>query len=373
MASLRRLLLRLLNACRPSHAEPDLDREVASHLALLEDEHRRRGLSAAEARRAAHKAFGSVAHAMDSHRDARSVVWLDDARRDLHYAVRSFARTPTFTTIAIGTVALGIGATVAIFSVVRVVLLQPLPYAHADRLVRPFESVPASESNTHRAMRLGGMNALELVEIRERTRTLSHVATVGQSLVTMLGTGDSAFVSGATMSPGTAAMLGVPPALGRWFTPEEERAASHVVVLSDATWHRYFGGRTDVLRTPVTFTGNSSFVGKVALGTAYTIVGVMPRGFHFPDDRTDFWMPAGPTRSADRRQRVSMFAEFGEGVSIQAAIADLTAIIAGVRGRDTPDTRLGSGASSWSAPNRRCTNRSGRRCSCSWGRSGSCC
>ena len=269
-------------------------------------------------------------------RDARSFVWFDDARRDLQYAIRNFASTPGFSAIAIVTIALGIGANVAIFSVVRAVVLQPLPYAHPERLVRPYENVPASESSNRRAMRIGGMNALELVEVRERTTTLSQVSTVGQSLVTMLGAGDSAFVNGASLSPGTTAMLGVRPALGRWFTPDEERAGSHVIVLADATWRRYFGGVADALNRTVTFTGNSTFVGQIALGTAYTIVGVMPRGFHFPDDRTELWTPAALTRPRDARQRTSMFARLREGTSIEAATADLAAIIAGVRGRTTP-------------------------------------
>jgi predicted permease len=333
IAAIRRFVLRLRNAVRPHAGESDLEGELRSHVTLIEDEHLRRGASPEDPRLAARRAIGSVASAKNLHRDARSFAWFDDARRDLQYAMRNFARTPAFSAIAIVTIALGIGANVAIFSVVRAVVLRPLPYAHPERLVRPYENVPASESSNHRAMRIGGMNALELVEVRERTTTLSQVSTVGQSLVTMLGTGDSAFVNGGSLSPGTAAMLGVRPALGRWFTPDEERAGGHVVVLSDATWRRYFGGATDVLNKTVTFTGNSTFGGDIALGTAYTIVGVMPRGFHFPDDRIEFWTPAALTRPRDARQRTSMFAQLREGVSIQTATADLSAIIAGVRGR----------------------------------------
>jgi putative ABC transport system permease protein len=252
-------------------------------------------------------------------RDARSFPWLDDARRDLRYAARTIARTPAFSAIALLTIALGIGATVAMFSVVRAVLLPPLPYPHPERLVRPYENIPASESATHRATRIGGMNALELIEVRERTTTLAQVCSVGQSLVTMIGAGDAAFITGALLSPGTGEMVGARPALGRWFTPDEEQSGSHVVVVSDATWRRYFGGNPDVLNRTVTFTGNSTFVGAVALGTAYAIVGVMPRGFHFPDDRIDFWTPATLSRPADNRQRTSMFAQLREGVSDRLA------------------------------------------------------
>ena len=293
IAAIRRFVFRLLNAVRPQTGDAELERELDSHSTLIEDEYRRRGVPPEDARLAARRAMGSVALTKNLHGDARSFVWLDDTRRDLHYAIRNFARTPAFSAIAIVTIALGIGANVAIFSVLRGVLLRPLPYAQPERLVQPFENVPASESSNRRAMRVGGMNALELVEIRERTTTLSQVSTVGQSLVTMLGTDDSAFVNGASLSPGTPAMLGVRPALGRWFTPDEERTASHVVVLSDATWRRHFGGEAGVLNKTVTFTGNSRFVGDITLGTAYAVVGVMPRGFHFPDDGVEFWTPGG--------------------------------------------------------------------------------
>jgi hypothetical protein len=101
IAAIRRFVLRLRNAIRPHTGEIDLERELLSHVALIEDEHLRRGVSPEDARLAASRAIGSVALASDLHRDARSFVWIDDARRDLQYAIRSFARTPAFSAIAI--------------------------------------------------------------------------------------------------------------------------------------------------------------------------------------------------------------------------------------------------------------------------------
>src|SRR5260370_13227456 len=109
MARWRRLVLRLSNPLRAGLAEPDLAREIASHLTLLEDEFRRRGMKPEDAHFAARRAFGGVEHAKDLHRDARSFQWIDDARRDLEYAARTLARTPGFAAIAIVTLALGIG------------------------------------------------------------------------------------------------------------------------------------------------------------------------------------------------------------------------------------------------------------------------
>src|SRR5882724_4897823 len=106
-----RFILRLINVIRPHRAEADLTRELDAHLALLEDEHRRRGLTPDDARLAARRAFNGVELAKDRHRDARSFVWLDDARRDLLYALRTLRRDPGFAATTILTLALGIGAT----------------------------------------------------------------------------------------------------------------------------------------------------------------------------------------------------------------------------------------------------------------------
>ena len=136
MSALRRFLLRLHNFLRPGRTEPDLAREVASHLALLEDEFIRRGMTPEEARLAARRAFGGVEQTKELHRDARSFGWLDDARRDLRLAVRTLRRAPGFTAAIVLTLALGVGANTAMFSVISGVVLKPLGYPDADRIVR---------------------------------------------------------------------------------------------------------------------------------------------------------------------------------------------------------------------------------------------
>src|SRR3954465_5749921 len=136
MTTLRRFLLRLGNFFQPQRAESELERELTAHLGVLEDEYKRRGLTDAEARLAARRAFGGVAQAKELHRDARSFRWLNDLRQDARFAARMLLRAPGFTTVIVGTLALGIGANTAIFSLAHAVLLRSLPYPGADRFIR---------------------------------------------------------------------------------------------------------------------------------------------------------------------------------------------------------------------------------------------
>jgi predicted permease len=342
----RRWLLRLANAMWPSRAEPDLAREVDAHLTLLADDFERRGLTAADARIAARRAFGGVEQTKERHRDARSFVWLDDARRDLRYGARMLRRAPAFTTIAVLTLALGIGANTAIFSVVNAVLLRPLPYKDSNRLVRLYENLPAAESPTRKPVRVGALDTREMLELRATSRSLSHIVSFSRSVVSMIGAGDPTQITGSSVSAGTFSMLGVQPVLGRWFSPTEEAGGGErPVILSDLAWNRYFSADRNVIGRRLIFTGNTTFTGGMALGSSYTVIGVMPRGFYFPDESAVFWTPLVVSQPTDNRpHRSIVMAQLAAGVSIEAARSEITTILLAFRGKSDDAARTGEGA-----------------------------
>ena len=339
MSALRRAVLGLFNALWPGRREDDLAREVSAHLAVIEDDLIGRGLTPDAARLAARRALGGVAHAKDLHRDARSFPWLDDARRDVQYAIRTLRRSPGFAGVVVLTIALGIGANTAIFSVLDAVLLHPLPFSEADRLVRLYENVPASEAPNGRPRRLGGIDAREFLAVRAQARTLSHVVAHAIALVSVAGGADTSQRELTALSSTTFAMLGVQPILGRAFTPEEDQPGrDRVIILSDAAWQRYFGRNPAALGKTLTFNGNT-FSGGVALGEDYTVVGVMPPDFRFPDDNTQFWTPFPVTPPEPARpRRLAMMARLADGVPLEAAAAEIEEIASSVRGqRPAPD------------------------------------
>ena len=178
MSAVRRFCLRLLHALRPNAAEAELEREIRAHLGVIEDDHRASGMSGEEARRAARRVLGGVALMKERHRDARAFMWADNLRQDVRIALRSLVRVPGFAVMVIGTLALGIGVTTTIVSVVNTVLVQPLPYEDANRLVRIVEQSPPGDGLGAAVERIE-LNEEWFLEWRARTKTLS--ATRGSS------------------------------------------------------------------------------------------------------------------------------------------------------------------------------------------------
>jgi predicted permease len=349
IGELRRFLLRLWNAARPGVGDRELEREIAAHVALIEEAHRRHGASPDEARLAAHRAIGSVALTKDRHRDARSFRWIDDLIRDLRYAVRTLIRFPGFTVVVLVTLALGIGANTAIFSVVHSVLLTPLPYQDAGQIVRVWENVPGSEIGDGKGpdRRYGAMDLRDLLEASRRSRTITHLANFSYAQVNATIGSDTTRLEGFGVSGDFFALLAVQPLLGRTIAADDAIAGrDRVVVLSYETWQR-FGGSPGIVGRRITFGGDptSPFTGGIVAAAAYTVIGVMPWGFHFPYDNARFWVARVQTPAADGRViRRETVARLARGATTDVAAAELAAIRGISSGRTKPTLSDGVGA-----------------------------
>jgi predicted permease len=268
----------------------------------------------------------------------RVLPWLEDLRRDVPYGLRSFARAPGFTIVAVLTLALGIGANTAIFSVVDAVLLRPLPYAYdSDRLVRLMAHLPNAESPNGAPRRVTvGFTAAEVHELRSRTRVLSHVAIVGPTLMGLSGREEAARLQGARVSASAFPLLGTRPFLGRPILPaDEEPGRDDVILLGHAAWQRYFGGDAAIVGRTLTL---ETVLGP-RMQRQYSVIGVMPPEFAFPSSQTQFWMPPFVSTSGQGAGfRGQMLGRLAPDVTIQAAAGELTPIVRAIR-QHGPDVR----------------------------------
>jgi predicted permease len=326
--SAMRALRRLVSFLRPDRAERELSREIDAHLALIEEDLRRGGVPAEDARAEARRRLGGIEQAKDLHRDARSFIWLEDLRRDVRLAFRTLRRDLAFTAVAVFTLAVGIGANTAIFSVVSNVLLEPLPYVEADRLVRLMVNVPAERSPTKAPLRTNvGLTAADVAELSARLTRLDAIGTAGPELVGLSGREEGARLQGARMSVAVFEMLGARPLIGRTFVPFDQLESSdQTIIISETVWQRYFGRDPAIVGRSLTL---DSVLGP-RRQARYTVVGVMPRGFEFPRPATEFWMPlriasSGPT------PRGPMIGRLADGVSLEAAAAEIAPIISEMR------------------------------------------
>jgi putative ABC transport system permease protein len=241
----------------------DIDEELRSHVELATEANLERGMSADEARRVALASFGNVARARDRGYDVRGGGWLEPLWQDGRFGLRLLLRQPAFTLAAVATLALGIGATTAVFGVVNGVLLRPLPYHDPASLERIFQQ----NSPTNRF----GISAADFLALEE-LYTHGRIAAVRSREVTLTGGETPEFVRAAFASAGLFETLGVRPALGRAFRPGEDRpGGDRVALITRGLWARRFGASPDVLGRQVALDGES-----------YTIVGVLPADFTSP-------------------------------------------------------------------------------------------
>jgi putative ABC transport system permease protein len=240
---------------------------------------------------------------------------LEDSARDLRHGVRVLRQAPGLTAAALVTLALGIGATSAIYSLVRAVMLEPLPYREPDRIVAVWET---NRGGTSRNV----IAPANFVAWRERARTLEHLGMVGPTGAAMIINGQPVDTSGLTVSADVFRALGVQPALGRAYTPEEDLGGNSAVILvSHEFWQRRLGGRADVLALTIPTDDGPR-----------AVIGVMPPGFTIVGQKADFLIPYGQTlaqlRAVSGRGSSYAIARLRDGVSFEQAYSEMRRIFA---------------------------------------------
>lgn len=316
MSALRHLTAGLRRLLRLDAAERDLDDEVAHYVEMAARERIRTGLPPDEARRAARLEVGGVEAVKERVRGGGWEATVASLRQDLAYGLRALRRHPAFAAVTVVTLALGIGANTAMFSVVNAVLLRPLPFPEPERLVRLWMAKP-----------MVGMTELPVTpasaEIwRERSRSYAGVAAYFQTASTLTGDFEPEQLAGASVSPEFFSVLGFRPLLGRDFRPGEvEPGRDEVVILGYDLWRRHFGGDSAIVGREVTLDHRNR----------HTVIGVMPPGVTYPGS-SEFWRPL-PSREerGHNMHFLSMIARLSPGVTLTQATNELSLIHGGVQ------------------------------------------
>jgi putative ABC transport system permease protein len=326
--------------------EKHLDAELQFHLEQRIADLVAAGMAPEEARRLARLEFGGPDQVKEECRDVGASHIIETFIQDIRYGLRQLRRNPGFTVVAVLTLALGIGANTAIFSVVNAVVLRPLPYAHSDRLVWIAESIPALKSEV--------VSGGDYVDWKDQNHTLDRIAAYdtvyrgslsegsgsggGSADFNLTGRGTPARVHSAFVSASFFATLGVEPQLGRAFTENEDQPSGpHVVVLTHSFWQQYFGSDAHVLGQTVNLDS-----------APYTVIGVMPASFRFPEDSdAQILMPLALNQASERlriaQRHVRIIGRLKPGVSLAAARADLDEIRKRAQPSGGPELAEGGG------------------------------
>lgn len=326
----RRFWLKLQSLFRHDRNAQRLDHEIQFHLEQQIAENCAAGMSPEEARHAAMRAFGNPTYLKEEARDTWGWLWLEHLTQDLRYSARMLRKSPGFTLVAMLTLALGIGANTAMFSVVRGVVLAPLPYFQPDRLVMVLES--------NQRFAQDAISYPNFVDWQRSARSFEQMAAIMlQQGYDLSGPGAPEHLDGVQVTAGFFSTLGVAPSLGREFsTQEDRRGGAPVVIISNRFWRDRFGASPQAL-------GKS----LILSGTDYVIVGVLPASFHFLDE-ADVYLPLGqynPLLLEARGSHAAMVAvaRLKRGVGVAQAQSEMSAIQDHLD-RLYPDADRGTGA-----------------------------
>ena len=329
MRQLRAWLIRFKGLFLKDARERELADELESHLQMHVDDNIRAGMSPPEARRVAVMKLGGVEQAKEAYRDRGTIPLLESMVHDLRFTLRQLRKNPAFSVTAVAMVALGIGASVAIFAFVDAALIKPLPYQNPSRLLFVTETTPFIPRAA-----ISYADYIDWKKLNTVFDSLDVYSHRGYVLNTPTGT---ELVDGARVSDGLFHTLGVVPALGRDFYHGEDLAgAPRTVILSYSSWQKRFAGKPEIVGQQLTLNE-----------TPYTVVGVLPENFHFaPVENAEFWTTLHPAGFCDERRSCHYLqgvARLKEGVTQAAALADVTRIAKDLEAH-YPDSNRNQGA-----------------------------
>jgi predicted permease len=310
-----------------------LDEEFRVHLQRQADDLERSGLTRAEAERRARIAFGSYEKAKENCREQRAGFWLETAWKDIRFGLRMLRKSPAFTAVAVLTLALGIGANTAVFSVVDAVLFRPLPYAQPDRIVTITESNHPYDLSSRNEVAPGNF-----LDWRIRNRVFSEIGALYFTGYTLTSSAGPQRIQSADVSAGMLHLLGLRPALGRDFQPSDDRdGAPRVLMLTNALWKDRYGSDPNVI-------GKTIYVDT----KPYTVVGVLPPRVMLPGRDVDVWIPLEQTISPKEirwknSHYLDVYGRLKPGVSVPQASAEMNRIAAQLKS-ESPTTNSGAAA-----------------------------
>jgi len=330
MRAVRGWFAKLTGAFGGDRAEQSLHEELESHLALHVADNLRRGMTPEEAARQALLKLGGRDATKEAYRDQRRLPVWDSALQDARFALRTMRRSPGLTGVAILTLALGIGANTAVFSIVNGVLLRPLPYRDPARLMDVYSSSP------ERGFPVGPTSPPDFREMRTQNRTLTSLSAYFNSALNLSGDFQAERLTGMVVSTEFFDTLGVKPLLGRTFRASEGVWGSHrVVILSEKFWRARFGGRPDILGAVLRLDGDLC-----------TVIGVMPASFYFLGEQ-QIWAPMafkpGDNFDSHSNYFLGMVGRLRPRTTREEARADLNAVMAGIAARQPENKGIGAG------------------------------
>ena len=264
-----------------SHTERDMDAELRFHLETYADDLICNGIPRNEAFRRARLEFGGLELTKEDCRDARRANVVESLLQDLRFGVRTLRKSPAFTAIAILTLAMGIGANTAIFSVVHAVLLKPLPFPDSDRLVQVWEKVSLPNYQNDQNSPSPG----NFADWKTQSTAFEDISAYRNRSFNLTGSGEPLRVEGEQVSASLFSLLKVNATLGRIFSAKDDQPAGrHVVVIGNGLWKSRFASDATILGKSILLDGES-----------YSVIGVMPQNFHFPDPDDQLWVPLALT------------------------------------------------------------------------------